>query len=143
MEHQDTPERHIPTTPPPGAEGTPPPSGASAMSQADERQWAMLTHLSALLGAFTGIGFIVAPLIMWLIKKDQSAFVDDHGKEAVNFQITMMIAMVVSGALIIVLIGIVLLPIVFLIAVILPVIAGLKANEGQMYRYPMTIRLIK
>ncbi|MDB5243148.1 MAG: hypothetical protein JWP57_3773 [Spirosoma sp.] len=63
----------------------PNPNAGPLLSQSDERMWAMLTHLSALPGSFVRIGAIVAPLIIWQIKKDRSAFVDYHGQEAVNF----------------------------------------------------------
>lgn len=147
MDETQRPEPGSPTPPPPESGAAPPPHSSAAtsssMSEKDARQWAMLTHISALIGIFTGIGFLLGPLIMWIIKKDESAFVDAHGKEAVNFQITMMIAALISSVLMIVLIGFVLILIVALMAIILPIVAGLKANEGEYYRYPATIRIIK
>ncbi|PNS09531.1 DUF4870 domain-containing protein [Solilutibacter silvestris] len=115
------------------------PSGISA----DERQWAMIAHLSALSGLIIPLGHILGPLIVWLMKKDGMPFVDDQGKEALNFQITLSIALFVCGLLIFVIIGIVLMPLVGLAGLILAVIAGIKANEGVAYRYPFTLRLIK
>lgn len=98
----------------------------------------------AMLGHILGIvlGFI-GPLIIWLIKKDQSKFVDDQGKEALNFQLTILIAMAVSGALICVFIGIVLFVAVWIADIVFCIIGGLKANSGVAYRYPMNIRMIK
>ncbi len=123
---------------------TPPYSGTPVpFSQPDERMWAMLTHLSALPGSFVLIGAIVAPLIIWQIQKERSAFVDYHGKEAVNFQITMAIAAGVSFLLFILLVGLVLIWIVGAVWLIFTIIAAIKANNGEYYRYPITIRFIK
>ena len=113
------------------------------MSQSNERLWAMLTHLSALPGSFVLIGAIVAPLIIWQIQKDRSAFVDYHGKEAVNFQITMAIAAGVSFLLFLLLVGLVLIWIVGAVWLIFTIIAALKANNGEYYRYPLSYRFIK
>jgi uncharacterized Tic20 family protein len=110
----------------------------------DACRTASLLHLSALLGLLgNGIGFILAPLVVWIIKRDDDPFIDDQGKEAVNFQITMTLAAIVSGILIVVLIGLVLLPIVLLAMIILPIIAAMRARDGEAYRYPFTIRFIK
>jgi len=110
----------------------------------EARKWGMIVHLSALVGLLgNGIGFLLGPLAVWLMKRDDDPFVDANGKEAVNFQITMMLAAVVSAFLIIILVGFVLLAIIGIMAVVFPIIAGLKAKEGEVYRYPMTIRLIK
>lgn len=109
----------------------------------DEKTFGMLAHLSALSGVIIPFGNIIGPLIIWMMKKDQSWFVNEQGKEALNFQISITIYMIISGVLIMVLIGILLMPIVGLFALIMIVIASLKANQGEMYRYPLTIRLIK
>ena len=103
----------------------------------------MITHLSALSGLLTGIGFLLGPLIVWMLKKEEFPAVDEHGKEAVNFQITMLIGTFIGGLLSIILIGIPILIAVMIAAVVFPVIAGIKANEGKFYRYPFTLRLIK
>lgn len=103
----------------------------------------MLTHLSSLTGLFTVVGSLVAPLIIWQIQKDKSAFVDHHGKEAVNFNITMAIAAGVSFVLFLLLIGLVLIWIVGAVWLIFTIIAAIKANNGEYYRYPLTIRFIK
>ncbi|NIN12397.1 MAG: DUF4870 domain-containing protein [Gemmatimonadales bacterium] len=110
----------------------------------EARKWAMLCHLVALVGLIgNGIGFLLGPLIVWLVKKDEHPFIDEQGKEAVNFQITMFMAAVVSGLLILVLIGFVLLLLVGLAMIIFPIIGAIKANDGEHYRYPFSIRLIK
>jgi uncharacterized Tic20 family protein len=89
------------------------------------------------------LGNIIAPLVIWLIKKDESAYVDYHGKEALNFQLTMTLAMFVSAILIFVLIGIPLLIVVAIADLILSIMAAVRANEGEHYRYPFNIRFIQ
>jgi uncharacterized protein len=111
----------------------------NAAPSAEEKQWALFAHLAALIGFVIPFGNVAGPLVVWLIKKDTMPFVDDQGKEALNFQITVFIAALVCF----VLIGIVLIFIVGLAALVLTIIGGIKANEGQRYRYPLTIRLIK
>jgi uncharacterized Tic20 family protein len=107
------------------------------------RTWGMLAHLSSLGGLFVPFGHILGPLIVWLIKKDEMPFVNDQGKEALNFQITVALAALVSlplvctGVLFFVPIVIVILGVVF------GVIGGIKANSGIYYRYPWALRLIK
>jgi hypothetical protein len=129
----------------------PPPSGAPS---AEERQWAMFAHLSALAGglltgAFGGWGFFLGPLVIWLVKKDTMPFVNDQAKEALNFNITVSAIFLVLWILTVItlFIGAVLtFPLMVIIgvaALVLIVIASMKANEGVAYRYPFTIRLIK
>lgn len=108
------------------------------------RQWAMICHLSALIGLLgNGVGFLIAPLVVWLIKKNEHPFIDEQGKEALNFQITMFLAVLVSIPLCFVGIGIILLPVIGVLMFVFPIIAGIKANDGKSYRYPMTIRFVK
>lgn len=114
-----------------------------SMSDSDARMWAMLTHLSAIPGSLFLIGTIVAPLAIWQIQKDKSAFIDYHGKEAVNFQITAALAFAVSFLLIFIIIGAFLMGIVGILWLIFTIIAAVKANNGEYYRYPLTIRFIK
>ncbi len=128
------------TTPPP-----PPPPTASAPAQSsemDQRNWAMFTHLSALFGLVSGVGFILGPLVMWLIKKDQMPLVNEAGKEAVNFQLTMLIAFLVSWVLVFLLIGFLLIPLVVVFDVVMSIIAAVQTSNGTRYRYPLTIRFI-
>lgn len=109
----------------------------------EERLWAMFTHLSAFVGYFIPFGNIIAPLIIWAIKKDAMPLVNDQGKEAMNFQITLSIALLIAFALCFLLIGIPLLVLLGLAGLILIIIAAVKANDGIPYRYPLTIRFIK
>ena len=110
---------------------------------AEAKQWAMFAHLAALAGFIIPFGSIVGPLLVWQLKKDVDPFVEKNGKEAVNFQITIAIAAVVCFMLMFVVIGVLLFPVLVLIWLIFTIIAGVKANDGVAYRYPMTIRFIK
>jgi uncharacterized Tic20 family protein len=108
----------------------------------DEKMWAMLCHLSALAGFVVPFGNIIAPLVIWILKKEEYPLVDDQGKEALNFQISVTIYLIIGVILIFVAIGIVVLPLVALFSLIMIIVASIKANDGAKYRYPLTIRLI-
>lgn len=128
--------------PNPVSQPIPPGNFGSEMSRvsgeptSDERNMATLAHILGLLTGFVG------PLIIWLIKKDESGFVNDQGKEALNFQITMVIAWIVSFILAFVLIGFVLMALLFFAQIILPILAAVSANRGEAYRYPFAWRII-
>lgn len=107
------------------------------MVSSEERNLALLSHVLCII-----IG-IIAPLIIWLIKKDESAYVADHAKESLNFQISMIIYSFVAGILCFAVIGFVLLPLIGLFALVCIIIATVRASKGQMYEYPLTIRLVK
>jgi uncharacterized protein len=132
-------------TPPPAPIGTP---------SAEEKQWALFAHLSALLGAIlTGHmfawGCFIGPLVIWLIKKDTLPFVNDQGKEALNFNITLAIIGVVLLVFSFLTLGVGLLvaiPIYIVVGIgwlVFTIIAAIKASEGVAYRYPFAIRLVK
>lgn len=108
----------------------------------DQRLWGMFTHLSALSGFITPFGNLIGPFLVWQIKKNTMPFVEDQGKEALNFQITVTIAAIIAWVLMFLLIGFVLLPLVGLAALVFIILAGLKANSGEAYRYPFALRLI-
>ncbi len=109
----------------------------------DERLWGMLCHLSAFAFFVFPFGNILGPLIIWLIKKDEYPFVDDQGKESLNFQISVSIYAIAFTVMIIVLIGIPLLIGLFFFTFIVVVIAAVKSNDGEFYRYPLNIRFMK
>jgi uncharacterized Tic20 family protein len=110
----------------------------------DEQNWAMICHLSALAGFVVPFGNVIGPLVVWLIKKDTMPLVDQHGKEALNFQITVTMAVFVCILLMLVLIGIFLLFVVGLGALVMTIIAGVKVANGELdYKYPFALRLIK
>ena len=109
----------------------------------DERTWAMLSHFSALCMFIFPFGNILAPLIIWLIKKEEMSFVEDQAKEVLNFQISMTIYLLISGILCFILIGIPFVIGLGIFNVIITIIAGIKANDWKSYRYPINLRLIK
>jgi uncharacterized Tic20 family protein len=119
------------------------PAAQPVPASSEDKTMGMLCHLLALAGYVIPFGNIIGPLIIWLIKKDESAFVDDQGKESLNFQITVTIAILVCIPLMLVLIGIILMPVIAIAALILVIVATVSAAGGTAYRYPMTIRLIK
>ena len=109
----------------------------------DERTWAMLSHFSALCMFIFPFGNILAPLIIWLIKKEEMSFVENQAKEVLNFQISMTIYLLISGILCFILIGIPFVIGLGIFNVIITIIAGIKANDGKSYQYPINLRLIK
>jgi uncharacterized Tic20 family protein len=121
--------------------------GPSAMEEnKDARMWAMICHLAGLamfIPIVPIIGNVIGPLIFWQIKKNEHPFVDEQGKEAVNFQISMLIYGIAAGLLIFACVGVVLVPAVVIVDVVFLLIAAVKANNGEHYRYPLTIRFIK
>lgn len=132
--------------------GLPPQSPQAPLpttQSSDERTWALIGHLSAFTFFISGIGCIVGPLIVWLIKRDTLPFAADQAKEALNFNITLAIAFAVLVLFSIITLGIGLLlawpigAILFVAWVVLTIIAAIKANEGVAYRYPFTLRLVK
>ncbi len=113
------------------------------MPNKDERLWGMLCHLLSFSGYLVPFGSVLGPLIVWMIKKDEMPFVNDQGKESLNFQLTMLIAVIVSAILCFVLIGFLMLGVVLIFQIVVVIIASIKANDGIKYRYPYTIRFIK
>ena len=126
-----------------------------ALASAQERQWAMFAHLSVLLGGIVtsgwagSIGFFIGPLVIWLLKRDTMPFVADQAKEALNFAITVSLACLALLILTLLTLGIgalltiPLFAIIGITALVLVVIAAIKANEGVAYRYPFALRLVK
>lgn len=125
-----------PGYPPPGYPPGPQGYGPVAMSPSDERTWGMLAHLSGLFLSFLG------PLLVMLIQGPKSPFVRDQSVEALNFQLTVMIAAFVSIILMFVLIGFLLIFVVFVAALVFEILASIAANRGERYRYPINIRMV-
>ena len=118
-------------------------SAAQQVSK-DEQNWAMICHLSALAGFLVPFGNIFGPLIVWLMKRGEMPMIERHGKEALNFQITVAIAVAICIPLVFVLIGIPLLFIVGIGALIMTIMAAVKVSNGDFeYRYPFALRLLK
>ena len=110
----------------------------------DEQNWAMACHLAALSGFIIPLGNVIGPLVVWLIKKDTMPMVNQHGKESLNFQITVLIAFMVCLVLTLVVIGVVLMFVVGIGALVLTIMAAVKVSNGQFdYKYPFTLRLVK
>lgn len=128
-------------------QATPPPPGLSS----EERTWGLIAHLSALSGLVTGgLGVIIGPLVVWLIKKDTLPFASGEAKEALNFNITWFIVAaalsLLAFLLMFIFIGFLLFPVIGIMGIawlVLSIIAAVRANEGRPYKYPLTIRFIK
>lgn len=123
----------------------------------DARTWAMLSHLSALIGLFgNGLGFILGPLIIWLVKRGDHPFVDEQGKEAVNFQLTVFVLLIVWTLVLVALallspdevsvVAVLLaglgLAVIGIGDIVLTIVAAVRANAGRHYRYPIVFRFI-
>ena len=122
---------------------TPPPAAtpAAPLSETEDRQYASFAHLGGI-AVIIGLGWLPA-LIIWLVFKDRGSFTNTEGKEALNFQITIVLASIVASILTVVIIGFVLLPIVGIVGIIFSILGFLKAKDGIAYRYPFALRLIK
>jgi uncharacterized Tic20 family protein len=130
-------KEEIPQAPETPTSSTPAETVQQLEPNKDARTMAMLCHLLAIFTSFVG------PLIIWLIKKEQSPYVDKQGKEALNFQITVVIASFVAGLLTLVCIGFILLPAIFIVDLIFCIMGCVATNKGQDYRYPVSLRFIK
>jgi uncharacterized protein len=121
---------------------TPPPVSAPAVTNV--RTWNILCHASALLGVFLHFpGHLLGPFIVWLAKRDDSPEIDAHGKESLNFQISMLIYNAVAAVFCLVLVGFLFLAILWVLNAIFVIIAAIQASDGKFYRYPITIRFIQ
>lgn len=115
----------------------------TVQSSSDPSQmWNVLCHVSALLGLVFPLGFIVGPLVIWLIKRKEFPSVDINGKEALNFQLSCLIYMAISALLMLVIVGFFLLAAVVIFDVVMIIVASVQVSDGKSFRYPLTIRLI-
>jgi uncharacterized protein len=118
--------------------------GTAPTPTENERTWGMLAHLSALTGVVVWLlGCIIGPLVVWLARRDSSAFVAEHAREALNFNITVVLAALVCMALMLVFVGFILGTALFVVWLVFTLIAAIKASEGEHYRYPFSLRLVK
>lgn len=108
----------------------------------DDRTWGILVHATAFVGFAVPFGNIIAPLLIWALKKEDSRFVDENGKQAINFQISWTIWLILAAISVILVFGLVLLPVVILAWIILVCIAIIRASNGQVYEYPLTIEIL-
>jgi uncharacterized Tic20 family protein len=121
-----------------------PTTAPGAAPTENERTWGMLAHLSALVGlVFPLVGNILGPLLVWLTKRDQSAFIAAHAREALNFNITVTLAGVVCLFLALIFIGFLLGMALFIAWLVMTLVAAIRASEGAPYHYPVSLRLIK
>ena len=115
---------------------------STGMPTQDERPWGMVAHLAALAFFIFPFGNILGPLIVYLAKRDQSAFVAAHAREALNFNITVALGGLLSCLLLLLFIGVLFAALILLFWLVMTIVAALKANEGLPYRYPFTLRLV-
>ena len=123
-----------------------PPVGVTAptVSSTKVRTWNILCHASALLGVFLHFpGHLLGPLIVWLAKRDDSPEIDAHGKESLNFQISMLIYNGIAVVFCLVLVGFAFLAVLWVLNAVFVIVASIQASDGKFYRYPMTIRFIQ
>lgn len=112
-------------------------------SSLNEKQWVLLSHLSGFAGFIFPFGHILGPILVHFAKKDQSAAVAEHSKEALNFQITFTIYYIIASILVFLLIGFFLIPVLVVIHIFLMIKAALAADKGDFYRYPLTFRFVQ
>ncbi len=132
---------------------TPPPSPRDDADTADslpggspsaeERNWALAAHLAGLLGYLVVVGSIVGPLVVWLVKKEESEFIADQALEALNFQITVFLLTVVCIVLALCVVGALLLIPLAVADLVFTIVAAMAASRGERYRYPFSLRLVK
>jgi len=120
------------------------PEASPTTPSKEERTWALAAHLGATVGSFVSGGMLafVVPLVIYLAKKEESEFVADQAKESLNFRITLFIGYLIGIVLTFFVVGLCLIAVVWLVDLIFGIIAGLKAYEGERYRYPFAIRLV-
>ena len=122
-----------------------PPGGVTAPAvTSNVRTWNILCHASALLGVFLHFpGHLLGPFIVWVAKRDDSPEIDAHGKESLNFQISMLIYNAIAAVFCLVLIGFFFLAVLWVLNAVFVIVASIQASDGKFYRYPMTIRFIQ
>ncbi len=124
-------------TPPPSHTWTHP-SGLPS----EVRNWALAAHLSAFAGAWVALAFL-GPLVVWLVKRDDHPFIATHAREALNFNLSVLLYAVVGFVLIFVFVGFLLLPLIGLMWLVFTIVAAIRASNGQPYRYPLTVRFVR
>ncbi len=116
--------------------------GCDFEAEPDERNWAVAAQLASFAGCFVPLCNIAGPLAIWLMKRDESPFIEIHARESLNFQISLTIYLAIAGLLVYVLIGLLLLPLLIVFGAVVVVLAALAASRGEVYRYPFSIRLV-
>lgn len=107
-----------------------------------DKDFGLLVYASSFIGYLVPLGSILGPLIIWLMKREESAFVDQCGRSCVNFKLSLLIYLIISGVLVLVGIGFILLILLAILDLVCTVLAIIKASEGKVYHYPLTIKFI-
>ena len=130
---------------PPQTPLPPPVSSDPVAKDKDEKTLGTVCHLLSFAQFILVVpcGNIIGPLVLWLIKRGESPYLDAHGKEVINFNISWAIYGVVTAVLCIAVIGFIIAPVLFVAWIVFVIIGSIKASEGKLYRYPLTIRFIK
>jgi uncharacterized Tic20 family protein len=132
----------IPPSPPPGPSVAAAPPDTIGTIGDNDRQLAVLMHLSSLTGYFVPFANLIIPLVIWQVKKNDSADIDAVGREVVNFNLSMLLYALGAIILTLILIGFVLALALWVFGIVVTIIAALRANDGYRYRYPLTIRFL-
>lgn len=119
------------------------PAPQQEVNSLEERNWAVFCHVAALAGLIIPLGNIIGPLVVWILRRNAFAYVDQQGKEAVNFQISMTIYALIAAVLVVFIIGLPLLFLIMAVDIVLVIVAAINVSQGKNYRYPITIRLIR
>jgi uncharacterized Tic20 family protein len=109
----------------------------------EDNQLITITHISQLATFITGFGGLVVPLIIWATQKDKVLNMHEHGRRIVNFQISMLIYGIISGVLVIIFVGFLLLGVIGILLLVIPIINSVKASHGEIPQYPLSIEFIK
>ena len=136
-------ESYYPVGPQPPVKQTVATSPALDKPLVNGTNWAMLVHLGQFAHAIVPMGGLVAPILIWQLKKDDHPEIDEHGKNVVNWMLSQFLFSIVAGILAIFLIGIPLVFILAIVSIVFPIIGAVKASSGQVWRYPMTINFFK
>jgi uncharacterized Tic20 family protein len=130
-------------SPPPAPDSSFEPSDAGAGPTQEERNWALGAHLSGLLGKAVVVGSVIGPLVIWLVKKEESEYIAEQALEALNFQITIAILSLICAVLTLCVVGVFLFFPILVADLVLTIMAAVAASRGEPYRYPFSLRLIR
>lgn len=139
--NEPDPEAAPPPPPPPQAQTQA--SGPKVMTEQEVKQYCMFIHLSLFAGFLVPMAGLITPIVLWQMKKDEHPEIDQHGKIVTNWLITAIIASVVCFILLFVIIGFFLFFVLGIIAIVYPIVGAVKANNGELWKYPGSIPFFK